>query len=497
MQDDTITAAFLDFGSHTIKAALVDCKADGTFVFRQPATVESEGQIRRGIIYNLKEVAAKTDDLLRRLSQLADTPIDRVYAGVNGQSLHSDRHERELAFEESREITEEDMEALRRQATEAAEEEPEPRYVSIADDVTPVYYVDGSRTGSPVGVQGSRLKVSYQLLLAREELDHNIRRVLEEKLSRPTEYLIPATIMSDLMLTAEQKRFGCALVDFGAGCTTVSVFYRGQMVGLRVIPLGGDAITADLTEMHISLSEAERIKTKNGSTFSSGEEDAKGEVVVQTANGMTSKSLSLREVNRFIRARSSEIVRNISSYITALLPEHSLSGIVITGGASRMTGLRDMLTKEFNVKVDYASSILSRHGSENSYYIENPEWHSIYSMVCFVAKELEASYVPPAAEPQQEEPQTKPQTEPAAAQGAFPEDQIPDEAFAGTAQPLIDMNAVEESSPQPPKKVNRRGGGSVKKKATQLLRGLFNSGFFPGDDLDDPEEDDDANEEEK
>lgn len=476
MQDDTITAAFLDFGSHTIKAALVDCKADGTFTFRQPSTIESEGQIRRGIIYNLKEVASKTDELLRHLSQLADCQIDRVYAGVNGQSLHSDMHEVELTFPEAREITEEDMDRLRQQA---ADQDFDSRYVSIADDVTPAYYVDGSWTNNPVGVQGTTLKVCYQLLLAREELDRNIQRVLEEKLSRQTEYLIPATIMSDLFLTAEQKRFGCALIDFGAACTTVSVFNKGQMVGLRVIPLGGDAITTDLTDMHISLNEAERIKTKNGTAYSSSDDDSKGDVVVQTANGMTSKSLPLREVNRYIRARSSEIVRNISTYINTLLPEHSLSGIVITGGASRMTGLRDMLTKEFNVKVDYASSILGRHGSENSYYAENPEWHSIYSMVYYVARELKSNYVRPA-EPQpapdkqsQPAPSTEQPTGSTSQASEYPEDQLPDEAFAGTAQTLIDMDEVASEPQQAPKKVSRRSGGQRKSEGAGFFKKLF------------------------
>ena len=488
-EDDTITAAFLDFGSHTIKAALADCKADGTFTFRQQSTVESEGQIRRGIIYNLKEVAAKTDELLRQLSQLADCPIDRVYAGVNGQSLHSDMHEGELTLGEPREITEKDMDTLRLQT---ADEDFDSRYISIADDVTPAYYVDGSWTNNPVGVQGSNLKVSYQLLLAREELDRNIRRVLEEKLARETEYLIPATIMSDLFLTTEQKRFGCALIDFGAECTTVSVYNRGQMVGLRVIPLGGDAITTDLTDMHISLMEAERIKTKNGSALSASEEEAKGEVVVQTANGMTSKSLPLREVNRYIRARSTEIVRNISTYINALLPEHSLSGIVITGGASRMTGLRDLLTKEFNVKVDFASSILGRYGRDNSYYIENPEWHSVYSMVYYVAQDLAATYVrpEPAAQKQTatvptEQPVMRTSEQATSTGSDFPEDQLPDDAFAGTTQTLIDVEEIETKAQEPPKKVSRRSGTKRKDKGNGFFAKLFSGGLIlPEDDVD-------------
>ena len=334
--------------------------------------------------------------------------------------------------------------------------------------------------------------MSYQLLLAREELDRNIRRVLEEKLARETEYLIPATIMSDLFLTTEQKRFGCALIDFGAECTTISVYNRGQMVGLRVIPLGGDAITTDLTDMHISLMEAERIKTKNGSTLSASEEEAKGEVVVQTANGMTSKSLPLREVNRYIRARSSEIVRNISTYINALLPEHSLSGIVITGGASRLTGLRDLLTKEFNVKVDYAASILGRYGRDNSYYIENPEWHSVYSMVYYVAQDLAATYVRPEPAAQQqapttptEQPVTRTSEQETSAGSDYPEDQLPDDAFAGTTQTLINVEEIETKAQEPPKKVTRGSGTKHRNKGNGFFSKLFSGGLiFPEDDVD-------------
>lgn len=488
MQDDTITAAFLDFGSHRIKAALADCRSDGTLLIRQQCSVASAGEIRRGIIYNLKEVAAKTDELLRQLAQLGDCTIECVYAGVAGQSLHSDRHEGELSFDRPHEITEEDLEKL---CQLTADDDFDHRYTPIANDITPAYYVDGSRTANPVGVQGSSLKVSYQLLLAREELDLNISRVLEEKLERNTEYLIPATIQSDLLVTAEQKRFGCALIDFGGGCTTISVYHQGQLVGLRVFPIGGDAITADLTDLHISMEEAERLKTKSGSAYSESD-DPKAEVVVQTANGMSSKSLSLREVNRYIRARTVEIVRNISGYISQLLPEYGLSGIVLTGGACRLAGLRELLTKEFNVKVDYASDVLKREGNENAFYTANPEWHAIYSMGCYVARELAAerrqtaskrtgTEKPVSAADQSSD---KAADSPASATG-YPEDNLPDETFTGASHtPLFDNETMR---PEPQTELPMRGRRRNKKKDKDQNQGffakLFKGGLFPDDDL--------------
>lgn len=54
-------------------------------------------------------------------------------------------------------------------------------------------------------------------------------------------------VLADRFLTDEQKRIGCALIDFGAACTTVSVYHKGALATLRVIPLGSHNITTDLT----------------------------------------------------------------------------------------------------------------------------------------------------------------------------------------------------------------------------------------------------------
>ena len=51
-------------------------------------------------------------------------------------------------------------------------------------------------------------------------------------------YLAPLA-MADSVLTDSEKRAGCMLVDLGADPTTVSVYYKGILRHLSVIPLVG------------------------------------------------------------------------------------------------------------------------------------------------------------------------------------------------------------------------------------------------------------------
>ena len=52
-------------------------------------------------------------------------------------------------------------------------------------------------------------------------------------------------------------RSGCALVDFGADTTTISVYKNNILRYLSVLPLGGNTITRDITSLQMEEQDAE------------------------------------------------------------------------------------------------------------------------------------------------------------------------------------------------------------------------------------------------
>lgn len=396
----TYSVAVIDFGTEKIKGAVARKKEDGTFKIVAREEVRSDGCIVRGVVYNLEETSKKLYNLLDLLERQIDRKIVRVFTNIGGQSLHSRPHEQEETYAEEHELTSEDVENLVSRLTSFSDE-----HYSALGEIDQVYYANNVLTDNPIGVKAQTLRVKSQMILARKSLREGIYTVLEDKLETEVAGTLPSPIiLGDKFLTKEQKRLGCAIIDFGSGCTSVAVYDRGVLIGLLTLPLGSRNITYDLTALHISSSEAERIKKEKGSANASKSQSET--VVVQTADERSSKELPLFEVNQYVEARAQEIVDNILSYVNSVLGHTNLpGGVVITGGGSKLKELPHMVADSLHARVEIASS---RKETENGYFVSNPEWNVIYSM-CSVAdsectETFEETEEPVATEPIQPTP---------------------------------------------------------------------------------------------
>ena len=372
------SVAVIDFGTAKIKGAVAQKYADGSFKIVAREEVDSDGCIVRGIVYNLEETAAKLTEILDSLETQIHRTIVKVYANINGQSLRSRPHEVEETYPGGHELTQEDIDRIIERLNVNADETYEP-----IGEVDQIYYVDGNLTERPIGVKARTLKVKSQMILARRSLRENIYSVLEKKLEIGVAGILPSTVLlGERFLTKDQRRIGAAIIDFGAGCTGVAVYSKGSLAGLMTLPLGSRNITYDLTSLHISRSEAERIKKSKGSANSakSGEET----VNVQTVDERTTKALPLYKVNRFVEARAQEIMDNVLAFVSKTLGHTNLpGGVVITGGGSKLQELPNKAADTLGSKVELASNTKE---TDNNYYLTNPEWNVIFAM-CHAARE--------------------------------------------------------------------------------------------------------------
>ena len=144
-------------------------------------------------------------------------------------------------------------------------------------------------------------------------------------------YLAPLA-MADSVLTDSEKRAGCMLVDLGADTTTVSVYYKGILRHLSVIPLGGNNITKDLTCLQLEEADAEKMKLKYAKAYT----DISN--IDPTLNYSVDKDRTI-ESKKFIEiveARVEEIVENAWFQVPVEFSDKLMGGIILTGGGSNM-----------------------------------------------------------------------------------------------------------------------------------------------------------------
>ena len=143
--------------------------------------------------------------------------------------------------------------------------------------------------------------------------------------------------MARTVLTDEERAGGVAMVDVGAGVTSLAVYHGGIMRYYASIPFGGKAITNDIrTECSISEELAEKIKKRFGAC-QPGKLASLSEKVLQIRLTEPYKEVPVRYISEVIDCRCREIVEAVLYYIQESGLQNSLrSGIVVTGGGAEL-----------------------------------------------------------------------------------------------------------------------------------------------------------------
>ncbi len=180
---------------------------------------------------------------------------NRSVRGLSGLSLRSIPTRVSINLPDDTEITDDILSRLLQQARSTAIDSS----LEVMDAVPRSYTVGRLETTSPKGAVGDSISAEYDLVVCRPEIKHLLIRTVQDKLGKSIKGIVVTALASgQLILTAEEKRLGCMLVDMGGETTTVTIYKNGHLLYFATLPLGGRNITRDLTSLNILEERAER-----------------------------------------------------------------------------------------------------------------------------------------------------------------------------------------------------------------------------------------------
>ena len=96
-----------------------------------------------------------------------------------------------------------------------------------------------------------------------------------ERCHLAVEAMVASPYVAGLAVLADDEAdLGAAVVDMGAGTTTMAVFLGGRFVHLEGFALGGHHVTMDIARgLNARVADAERIKTLYGSVLAGGSDE--------------------------------------------------------------------------------------------------------------------------------------------------------------------------------------------------------------------------------
>lgn len=391
----------IDLGTSKIVGVLGRKNEQGVISILASESIPSDSSVRYGVIYNIDEVAGKIKKLINLLENKVGKKIGKAYVSIAGKSLRAVEHIETKFMDGATPITFAALDAMEQQA-----KLNKPDFYTNYSVLAPEYYLDGRYEEDPIDKLASTIEGHYRLVIGRPNIKANLIKSISEKAKiEVAGFIVGPVASSALVLDEEDRQKGCALVDFGAGTTTLSIYKGGLLRYMAVIPFGGRTITKDVQELGFVYDSAETYKKRYGKI---GKD--KNKPVSDVA-----PDVDLRELNKVIQLRQDEIILNVLNQIKESGYADQLeAGIILTGGASQMEGLVDYLTEksQMPVKKAIAKRVYINNAAE---LLQNPSYSQVLSLLIFANENCEKKeIVIPQEEIKpivQEEPVAKPEIE--------------------------------------------------------------------------------------
>ncbi|EAC3381954.1 cell division protein FtsA [Listeria monocytogenes] len=340
----------LDIGTASVKVIIAEM-ADDRLNIIGVGNVESSG-IKKGIIIDIDKTVESIKKAIEQAERMVGVEISQVIVGVVSSQVHLEACRGIVAVgSENREITDEDVWNV----MDAAQVVPLSPDREIINTIPDQFVVDGL-TGitDPRGMIGVRLEMEGTLITGSKTILHNTLRCVERAGLEISDIALQPLAEASISLSEDDKEFGTALVNVGAGTTTVSVFEQGRLTYTGVIPVGGDNITKDLSlGLNTSTANADRVKLDHGYAFY--DDASPDEVFAIDVIGSDQKQhFTQVEVADIIEARMEEIFQLVVEELTRVGKTHLPGGYVLTGGSMAIPGAIDLAGKTLAAHVRLA-----------------------------------------------------------------------------------------------------------------------------------------------
>ena len=209
------------------------------------------------------------------------------------------------------------------------------------------YRVDESRgIRDPRGMYGERLGVDMHLITAAAGPLRNLQTCVE-RCHLDTQALVISSYASGLAtLVEDEMDLGVTVIDMGGGTTTIAVFFDGHVIYTDSIAIGGGHVTNDIARgLSTPLAHAERMKTLYGNCIPSPADEREVISVPQVGEEDPTNATTIPKsiLVGIVQPRLEETFEIVRSRLeTGGFDRIAGRRVVLTGGASQLSGVREL-----------------------------------------------------------------------------------------------------------------------------------------------------------
>jgi cell division protein FtsA len=367
----------IDLGSSGIRAMAAQRIGPDTLQILGVEKNTKHSCVDRGMVVQTTDAGFMIGEVMRLLSNRIGTEnLQQAFVLLGGRSMKTVEVSTKRELPRRHEITGKLLEEMKEECRHNIEQR-NPK-VAVLDLIPTSYVLDGTEQDEPPmpPQRASIIKIYYTVFVGPRELYYKVQdsfdrsgKAQEQCFVRPDALLSAISAESSDILTD-----GCAVIDFGAQTTTLSVYKGNQYLLTQVVAQGGWHITRQIEQMGMDINYAEVMKCRYGYALPDLVPKNLTMNVPSTLPEGGKLKVTTKELAESIRMKLDEITDPLMSSLRPF--EERIRTLYITGGASKLHGMTEYIQQQTSLDVMYGShASLLAPGTPDEYY--SPEYTAL------------------------------------------------------------------------------------------------------------------------
>jgi cell division protein FtsA len=331
------TVLAIDIGSTKVCAIIAEIDNDNVAQIIGAGTAKAQG-LRKGSITNIELASKSIKSALSDAKRVAGTDLKSAIVSISGaytKSINSSG----IVNIPDKEIT---LKEINRVMHTSLYNANIPNEFEVLHALPYNFKVDDQDfIEDPLGMNAARLEVETHIITTVKSNLNNLRKAVKAAGVDVEAVVLSGYASAIAVLNLDEKELGAAVVDMG-GNTSNIVIHSGHAIRYNdFLGVGSNHITNDLSmALHTPLQTADNVKMNYGSLYAPSNDLIELPVI---GDENATHEVSLEVVHNVIYARVEETLMIIAQSIEKSgLKEHMGAGVVLTGGFTKIEGLREL-----------------------------------------------------------------------------------------------------------------------------------------------------------
>ncbi|QOP45990.1 cell division protein FtsA [Sulfurimonas paralvinellae] len=372
------TVLAIDIGSTKICAVTAEIADDNSISITGAGTTKAQG-LKKGSITNIELAARSIKIAVEDAKRVSGSTITSAIVSISGaytKSLNSNGivniQSKEISFEE-----------IKRVMHTSLYNANIPNEYEVLHALPFNFKVDDQDyIEDPLGMNASRLEVETHIITTQKSNLNNLKKAVKGAGVDVENIVLNSYASAIATLNEDERELGAAVIDMGGNTSNIAIYSGNSIRYNEYLGVGSNHVTSDLSmALHTPLNVADKVKLTYGSLLTPSNDLIELPVI---GDEDTTHEVSLEVVHNVIFARVEETLMILAQFIEKSgLKDQIGAGVVLTGGFSKMEGIRDLAIATFGSMPVRLAKPREMNGLFDT--LREPEYSSAIGLIMYAA----------------------------------------------------------------------------------------------------------------